>query len=322
MRKTILGKSGLEVSQIGFGTGQVGGDGGSGDASSAVAMIRRALEVGVNFFDLSSAAGAGQAESRLARALRGVHREDVVIASNGSAQASRDGLLRDPTGANLRRAVEESLRAFGTSYLDVYQLTSPDPAAPIEEWAIALYDLVADGMVRHVGVSDLDVAQTAALNAILPIETLRTPYHLFAPAATTEVFSYAAARDLGVVIHDPLAHGLLEGSLTAATSFAASDWRAASELFRGEALARNLAVTESLNRFARRDLGLTLAQLSIAWTLANSAVHVAMVGTGNSTDLLDAVVAANTEFSDGELSAIEAIMRDAVPVSAPGPEVA
>jgi aryl-alcohol dehydrogenase-like predicted oxidoreductase len=320
MRQTILGKSGLDVSRIAFGTWQLGGEWGPTDEPSATAAIRRAVDSGVNFFDTAQAYGFGTSERLLATALRGVNRADLVIATKGGLRPSGSGLVRDSSGLWLRQGVEASLRALQTSYIDLFQLHWPDPATPIEESAIALYELVSAGMVRHVGVSNFDVAQMKALDAIFPVETLQPPYHMFRREIEPAVLPYVAEHDIGVLAYGPLAHGLLGGNLGISTRFAAADWRATSAAFRGESFARNLAVVDTLRLFARRELGLTLGQLAIAWALTNRAVQVAIVGTRNPDHVDDAVVAADVDLSQDEIWAIEEILLDAVPIGGPSPE--
>jgi aryl-alcohol dehydrogenase-like predicted oxidoreductase len=320
MKKTILGRSGLDVSRIAFGTWQLGGEWGPTDESSSIAAIRRAADGGVNFFDTAQAYGFGASERLLGKALRGLRREDLVIATKGGLRPSGSGVVRDSSAQWLREGVEASLQALETSYVDLFQLHWPDPATPVEESATALAKLVAEGTIRHVGVSNFDVAQMEAFSAVLPVETLQPPYHLFRREIELAILPYAASHDIGVLVYGPLAHGLLGGNLSAASHFAEDDWRSKSDAFRGESFANNLAVVDTLRDFARKDLGLTLGQLAVAWTLANPLVQVAIVGTRNPAHVDDVLIAADVELSQDELWAVEEIMLDAVPVAGPSPE--
>ena len=148
------------------------------------------------------------------------HAEQLVIATKGGLRPVGDGITRDASPAWIRQGVESSLRSLATDYIDLYQVHWPDPATPFEETAEALAKLVADGKVRHVGVSNFDVAQMEAFSATLPVETLQPPYHLFRRAIEAEVLPYAAAHDIGVLVYGPLAHGLLGGRIRPDIQFA------------------------------------------------------------------------------------------------------
>ena len=211
MKRTILGRSGLEVSRIAFGTWQLGGQWGPTDTAAATAAIRRAAEDGVTFFDTAQAYGFGASERLLADALRGIPRQDVVIATKGGLRSVGSGVVRDSSPEWIRSGVDASLTALNTDYIDLYQVHWPDLATPFEETAETLAKLVAEGKVRHVGVSNFDAAQMASFSETLPVETLQPPYHLFRRDIEAEILPYAAAHDIGVLVYGPLAHGLLSG---------------------------------------------------------------------------------------------------------------
>jgi hypothetical protein len=321
MRHVILGKSGLKVSRIAFGTWQLGGDWGPTDTEAARAAIHRAADKGVTFFDTAQAYGFGQSEHLLASALRQLPREDLVIATKGGLRPEGNGIVRDASAAWIREGVEASLRALDTDYVDLYQVHWPDPATPFEETANQLGKLVADGKILHVGVSNFDVEQMEAFSATLPVETLQPPYHLFRREIETEVLPYTAATDIGVLVYGPLAHGLLGGHLGPATRFDPGDWRSKSSVFHGEAYERNLRAVARLQELATQELGLTLAQLAVAWTLATPAVDVAIVGTRDPEHVDEAIGAAELELGGDVLRRIEQIMVDTTPVAGPSPEM-
>jgi aryl-alcohol dehydrogenase-like predicted oxidoreductase len=151
------------------------------------------------------------------------------------------------------------------------------------------------------------------------VETLQPPYHLFRRDIEETILPYTAERDIGVLVYGPLAHGLLSGGMTESTTFDADDWRSKSPDFTGETFRRNLAVVERLKGLAReRDI--SLPQLAVAWTLANPAVHVAIVGARRPAQLDGTAPAADIELSEADLREIDAILADAVPVWGPHPE--
>jgi aryl-alcohol dehydrogenase-like predicted oxidoreductase len=322
MKTTTLGKSGLHVSRIAFGTWQLGGDWGSFDEDAAIAAIRRALDLGINFFDTAQGYGFGASERILGEALRPEltqHRESVVIATKGGLRPTASGLVRDSSPEWLRRGVDASLAALDVDYIDLYQVHWPDPMVPFSETAGALADLVAQGKIRRVGVSNYDVAQMEEFSTTLPVQTVQPPYHLFRRDIEDELLRYCSAQDIGVLVYGPLAHGLLTGTLRSDTRFADGDWRAKSTVFRGDTYRRNLEVVGELARFAAH-IGITVSQLAIAWALSHPGVHVAIVGARQVRHLEDSAGAVDTTLTDGELGEIDRIMQSATPVSGPSPE--
>jgi aryl-alcohol dehydrogenase-like predicted oxidoreductase len=319
MRQVRLGRSGLVVSRLAFGTWQLGGDWGPTDTAAALEALRRAADEGVTLFDTAQAYGFGQSEQLLSAGLRGVPREQVVIATKGGLRPNGRGLVRDGSAGWIREGVEASLRALATDYVDLYQVHWPDPATPVEETAEALARLMAEGKIRHVGVSNFDVEQMEAFGVGLPVETLQPPYDLFRRDIEAEVLPYTTAHDIGVLVYGPLAHGLLSGSLGPDTRFARDDWRSNSPMFQGETYARNLRVVAGLGALAA-ELGFTLPQLAIGWTLANPAVDVAIVGTRDGDHVDEVLAAAAIELDDEVMQRIDDLMVDAVPVAGPSPE--
>jgi aryl-alcohol dehydrogenase-like predicted oxidoreductase len=319
MKQVRLGRSGLVVSHLAFGTWQLGGDWGPTNTAGAMDAIRRAVDGGITFFDTAQAYGFGQSEQLLSAALRGVPREQVVIATKGGLRPTDGGLVRDAGARRIREGIDASLQALGTDYVDLYQMHWPDPATPIDETANALARLIAEGKIRHVGVSNFNVEQMETFGVTLPAETLQAPYDLFRRDIEAEILPYTGAHDIGVLAYGPLAHGLLSGSLGLGTRFTRDDWRSRSPMFRGETYARNLRVVAELGVLAT-ELGFTLPQLAISWTLVNPAVHVAIVGTRDRDHVDEALAASAMDLDDEVMQRIDALMVDAVPVAGPSPE--
>jgi len=321
MKNIRLGRSDLEVSPIAFGTWQLGGDWGATDEEAAVAAIRQAADRGINFFDTAQAYGFGASETLLAKALKGKPRDQFVIATKGGLRhvAAGDN-VRDSSPEWIRSGVESSLKALGTDYIDLYQIHWPDSKVPFEETAGTLADLKAAGKIRHVGVSNFDPTQMAEFSRTLPVETLQPVYHLFRRDIEASILPYAKAHDIGVLVYGPLGHGLLSGALAPETRFAPDDWRSKSDVFQGEPYRRNLRVVSALDRFAQIELGTTVSRLAIAWTLANPAVQVAIVGTRNPSHIDDAIAAADLKLDPSALRGIEEIISDEVRVGGPTPE--
>jgi aryl-alcohol dehydrogenase-like predicted oxidoreductase len=322
MQYSQLGDRGPKVSRIAFGNWSAGGDWGGVDRAGAIDAMRAALDLGITFFDTARAYGFGAAEELLGEALRPEirsARESIVIATKGGLRDQGGLPARDSSPAALRRDLEASLRSLGVDYIDLYQVHWPDPATPIAETAQALDAFVREGKVRYVGVSNYDARQMTAFQQVRPIDALQPPYHLFRRDIEQSILPFAQEHGIGVLVYGPMAHGLLSGRMTETTTFAPDDWRSKSETFAGDAFRRNLGIVRRLEAFAS-ERGTTVAQLAIAWTLANPAVDVAIVGARNPEQIRQTAPAADIQLSPQDLARIEQIVRDEIPVGGPAPE--
>jgi aryl-alcohol dehydrogenase-like predicted oxidoreductase len=322
MQYSQLGDRGPTVSRIAFGNWSAGGDWGGVDRDAAIAAMRAALDLGITLFDTARAYGFGAAEGLLGEALRPEiksARESLFIATKGGLCNDHGLPARDSSPNALRRDLELSLRALGTEYVDLYQVHWPDPATPIAETAQALDEFVREGKVRYVGVSNYDARQMTAFQQVRPIDALQPPYHLFRRDIEQSILPFAQEHGIGVLVYGPMAHGLLSGRMTETTTFAPDDWRSKSETFAGDAFRRNLGIVRRLEAFAS-ERGTTVAQLAIAWTLANPAVDVAIVGARNPEQIRQTAPAADIQLSPQDLARIEQIVRDEIPVGGPAPE--
>ncbi len=322
MEYTKLGRTDLRVSRICFGTWQFGGDWGAQEVDENRAAIHRAVELGINFFDTAQGYGWGESERLLGETLRDElrsRRDELVIATKGGLRMAGDTLVRDASPQWLRQGVDESLEALGVDHIDLYQVHWPDPDMPPEETASALEDLVDDGKVRHVGVSNYDADEMEAFDTTRPVETLQPPYHLFRRDIEDSILPWCREQDVGVLVYGPLAHGLLSGKLDAGSTFPDDDWRSGSDLFEGEAFERNLGVIDELRVMAEGH-GWTVPQLAVGWTLAQSGVHAAIVGARRPDQIEGTAAAADVELSQDDLAEIDRIMEGAVKVGGPSPE--
>jgi aryl-alcohol dehydrogenase-like predicted oxidoreductase len=304
MRYIELGKSGLRVSRICFGTWQFSGDWGSIDRDDAIAAVRAALDVGVTFFDTAQAYGFGASEELLAEALGDdIYRDDVVVATKGGLRRVSGGITRDASPAFLREGVEESLRHLGVEAIDLYQVHWPDHDTPFEETGAALAELKQEGKIRHVGVSNFSPADMEELSRTVEVETDQPPYNLFNRGIEEDVLPWCHEQDIGVLVYGPLSHGLLSGSFDPST-LDDDDWRNGHAPFAGDALQRNLEAVERLKEFAGAR-GYTLPQLAVAWVLAQPGVHVAITGARRPAHVEGVAPAADIELSEDELAEID-----------------
>jgi aryl-alcohol dehydrogenase-like predicted oxidoreductase len=321
MRMTTLGRSGLQVSRIAFGTWSFGGDWGSVDTDAAQAAIRYARELGVTFFDTAQGYGNGTAEEILGDALRGeldAHRDEIVIATKGGIDPGAER-SRNSGREFLRNGVESSLRAMKIDHIDLYQVHWPDPQTPFEDTAGYLQELVDEGKIRHVGVSNFDAQQMAAFERTRPVETLQPPYHLFRRSVEAQIWPYVRAHDIGVLVYSPLGSGLLTGTMTEDTTFDDDDWRAQASAFRGENFRTNLRVVDELKEFAAGK-GIEVSQLAIAWVLAQPEVDVAIVGARSRRNIERSLAAVDVELTADDLAQIDHITMDGVEVEGATPE--
>ncbi|MEV0307911.1 aldo/keto reductase [Nonomuraea fuscirosea] len=318
METVELGRTQLQVTPIAYGTWQFGGEWGEVEERAAIESIRHARELGINLFDTAQGYGFGTAERLLGKALAG-EMTQVVIATKGGLRMDGDTLVRDSSPEWIRRGVEESLNALGADHIDLYQVHWPDPRTPLAETAAVLWDMVDEGLVHHVGVSNFDAGQMRAFSAERQVEALQSPYHLFHRDIESGVLPYAAERDLGVLAYSPLAHGLLGGGFDENTTFPANDWRSGSPDFTGDTFRRNVEVVGELRRFAE-EREATIGQLAVAWVLAHPAVQVAIVGSRRRAHLQQTAGALDIRLSKEDLARIDAIMAGATPLRAPAPE--
>jgi aryl-alcohol dehydrogenase-like predicted oxidoreductase len=304
MRYIELGKSGLTVSRICFGTWQFGGDWGSIDRDEAIAAVRAALDTGVTFFDTAQAYGFGASEALLAEALGDdIHRDDVVVATKGGLRLAGTRVERDASPAYLRDGVEQSLRELGVEAIDLYQVHWPDSGTPFEETGAALQQLKDEGKIRHVGVSNFGPAEMEELSQSVEVETDQPPYNLFNRGIEEDVLPWAREHDIGLLVYGPLSHGLLSGRFDPAT-LADDDWRNGHEPFEGEALERNMEAVGKLQEFADAR-GHTLPQLAVAWVLHQPGVHVAITGARRPAHIEGVAPGAEIDLSDAELAEID-----------------
>ena len=323
LRHVRLGMTDLEVAPIAFGTWQLGGEWGEFDHDEANAAIRQARDLGINLFDTAFGYGFGASEKVLGEALRDdldKRRDEVIIATKGGLRMTDDGLVRDSSAEWIRHGVESSLGSLGVEYVDLFQIHWPDSKVPFAETAGALQELVDAGKIRHVGVSNFDASQIAEFAETRPVETLQPPYDLFRRDIEKEILPYCREHDVGVLVYGALSHGLLTGVMDENTTFAPDDWRSGAPFFKGEQFRRNLEVVSKLESFAS-ELGVSVSRLAIAWTLANPAVNVTIVGARHPDHIEDSVAAADLQLSESDLERIDEITADALRMSGPHPEM-
>jgi aryl-alcohol dehydrogenase-like predicted oxidoreductase len=312
MRYRPFGRTGLEVSAMGFGCWPMAGDRyGSIEDDQAVAAVRRALEVGVTCFDTAPAYGSGHAEETLGAALQGRRDQAVIVTKCGIRPPLRDGRRE-----TILREIDESLRRLRTDHVDVYLVHWPDRDTPLEETMAAMSDIQRAGKTRLIGVSNFSVELLQEALRHARLDVLQVGYNLFDRRQEREVFPFCAANQIGVMAYGSLAYGLLTGAFTEHTTFEANDWRKGGVAFgqpilQGENFAKNVSVVNRLRDEVARPKGVTVAQLALAWVLRNPVVTTALVGARVPAEIEENVQAVNVLLSEQDVERIEAIMAGA-----------
>ena len=271
----------LEVARIGLGAmGMSAAYTGAGtDEAESIRTIRRALDLGVTLIDTAEVYGPFTNEELVGRAIRG-HRDEVVLATKfgwiSHVPGGRGGL--DSRPANVRAAVAASLKRLATDYIDLYYQHRVDPNTPIEDTVGAMAELVAEGKVRHIGLSEAWVGTIRRAHAVHPVTALQSEYSLWTRDQEAEVLPLLRELGIGFVAYSPLGHGFLTGKIRSIDDLADDDWRKTSPRFIGENFQRNLRIADEVDAVAR-EVGATPAQVALAWLVAKGDDIVPIPGT-------------------------------------------
>jgi aryl-alcohol dehydrogenase-like predicted oxidoreductase len=267
MKQIIIG--GLEVSRIGLGAMSMSGyyNIGAGSDSESTRTIHRALDLGVTHLDTAEIYGPYLNEELVGRAIKG-RRDQVVLATKfGIVSHSGGGAgVLDSSPANIRIAVEGSLRRLGTDHIDLYYQHRVDPKTPIEDTVGALAKLVTEGKIRYIGLSEAGAATIRRAHAVHPIAALQTEYSLWTRDPEIELLPLLRELGIGFVPYSPLGHGFLTGEIRSPDQLSDDDWRKTNPRFTGENFKRNLRIVDEVHAIAS-EAGATLAQVAIAWLL-------------------------------------------------------
>ncbi|MFI2362445.1 aldo/keto reductase [Promicromonospora sp. NPDC019610] len=259
---------GLEVSRLGLGVMGMSAfyTGKDESEEGSVRTIQRALDLGVTHLDTAEAYGSGANEALLGRAVRG-RRDEVVLATKFGLISHTGRPGADSTPANVRLAVEGSLRRLGTDHIDLYYQHRVDPDTPIEDTVDALADLVNQGKVRYIGLSEAGPATIRRAHAVHPVAAVQSEYSLWTRDPEAEVLPVLRELGIGLVPYSPLGHGFLTGNIRSLEGLDPDDWRRTNPRFTGGNLERNLRIVDEVRAVAT-ETGATPAQIALAWLLA------------------------------------------------------
>ncbi|MEX3006640.1 aldo/keto reductase [Serratia fonticola] len=309
MQQRKLGTNGPLVSALGLGCMGMSDFYSTGyDEQEAIATLHRALELGVTLLDTADMYGPHTNEQLIGKAIKG-KRDQVFL-------ATKFGIVRDPADPTargvsskpdyIRRSVEGSLQRLGVETIDLYYQHRVDPTVPIEEVVGTLADLIQEGKIRHIGLSEASVATLERAHQVHPITALQTEYSLWSRDAEQGQLAACQRLGIGFVAYSPLGRGFLTGAIQSIEDLAADDFRRDNPRFQGENFARNLELVTKVSELARQK-GVTPSQLALVWVMAQGENIVPIPGTKRRRYLEENVAAAEITLSEQELAAIEAV---------------
>ena len=280
MYKRKLGRQGLEVSALGLGCMGMSFAYGRADDAESMRVLRRSLELGINFWDTAEMYGPFSNEELLGRLLKEVPRQRVTIATKFAWRFGPHGeqLELDSSPAQLRKSLEGSLKRLGTDHVDLYYQHRLDPKVPIEETVGALAELVGEGKVRYIGLSEVGPGIVRRAHAVHPLSAVQSEYSLWERGVEDKLLPVLRALDIGFVAYSPMGRGFLTGKITSPADLETSDWRRSNPRFQRENLDHNLRLVSMVQEIATAHQA-TTAQLALAWLLRQGKEIVPIPGT-------------------------------------------
>jgi myo-inositol catabolism protein IolS len=315
MELRSFGQTGIKISALGIGCWEIGGGYGSIEETEFIKGVNRALDLGINSFDTAEAYGFGASEKSLAKAL-GSRRKEAVITTKFGVGYPDTPNYRQSTRKRVMDSIEKSLASLNTDCVDVYLVHWPDRNTPFEETMRALDDLVKQGKVRAVGLSNFKLSEIETCMRTRRVDVVQYCWNMFDRRMQKEIFPYCREHNIGVMAYGSLAYGMLTGTLSEEQTFEKGDWRSRrgqlgninlfQHLFGPDHYLKNLRAVEELKGMAKR-YGKSLPQFALRWTLSNPVISTALVGCRNAREVDDNVGALGWSISDADMKEIDAI---------------
>lgn len=306
MRKRKLGRQGLEVSALGLGCMGMSYAYGHRDDTASIGVLRRAIELGINFWDTAEVYGPFINEQLLGTLLKEVPRQRLVIATKFAWRFGPHGeqIGLDSSPAQVRRAIEGSLRRLGTDYIDLYYQHRLDPSVPIEETVGALAELVQQGKVRYIGLSEVGPGIVRRAHAVHPLSAVQSEYSLWERGVEEKLLPVLRELGIGFVAYSPMGRGFLAGKIKSPEDLEPCDWRRKNPRFLAENLSHNFRLISMVNDIALAH-DATPAQVALAWLLRRGSDVVPIPGTKHLHYLEENAQAAGLQFSEEVWSALD-----------------
>ena len=304
-KTTTLGQSTLAINRIGLGCMGMSEFYGSFDEKESIDTLHKAIDLGVNFFDTADMYGWGANERLLGKAFKGRWKE-VCLATKFAVMRGPNGEFLGLNGRPeyIRQACEKSLQNLGVEAIDLYYMHRQDPKLEIEEIVGTLSELVKEGKVKQIGLSEVDAATLRRAHAVHPVAALQTEYSLWSREPETEIFDVCKELGTSFVAYSPLGRGFLTGAIKSRADLEKGDWRLTQPRFTEAAIQENLKFVEVVDQIARSK-GVTKAQIALAWILSRNDEIVAIPGTRKIHRLEENLAAFNVELTQADLADIE-----------------
>ncbi len=321
MKTRKLGGKGLEVPVVGLGCMGMSDFYGAADDAVSIAVIHRALDIGVTFLDTADVYGTGRNESLVGQALRGGKRSRAIVATKFAMMRGPDGRFAGVSGKPdyVIKACEASLQRLGIEVIDLYYQHRVDPSVPIEDTVGAMAELVRQGKVRYLGLSEVSPATLRRAHAVHPIAAVQTEYSLWTRDPEEAALDACAVLGVGFVSYSPLGRGFLTGAIKSFDDLAPDDVRRQHPRFQPENFAQNLEIVRRVERLASAR-GVTPAQLALAWVLSRGEHIVAIPGTRSVKRLEENAAAADIQLTADELRRIDEVFPPGITAGARYPE--
>lgn len=321
MESTTINGTNITTSRIGLGTWGIGGwMWGGSDEEESIRTIHAALDNGISLVDTAPVYGFGRSEEIVGKAVeQWGDREKVIIATKAGLEWHDGVVNRNSTRNRIKQEIEDSLRRLRTTYIDIYQIHWPDPLVPIEETADAMRQLLEQGKIRAIGVSNYSPEQMNAFRAVAPLNSNQPPYNLFERQVEHEILPYTRHHNISTIAYGALCRGLLSGKMRPDSQFSGDDLRKVDPKFQPPRYAQYLQAVDRLDKFVRQNYGKRVIDLAVRWLLDQPGVSIALWGARHPEHVAPLDDMLGWSLSRDAMHAIDEILRETI-IDPVGPE--